>query len=326
MSRVPIIDLQAIDADALSQIDMACRDHGFFIITGHGLNDQIDKVQTVAKSFFNAPRAFKTKLRKSEGDAFGYMDCEVTKKKRDIKENFDYHGQEPHENTLGGNIKNDLWPADDDGALATYGLENFEQTLKDFYAVQTALADTLMDLICRAMGADAAELNAIFGDGHMSASRLNYYPSDDPVPEGERAALAELGDLALGEHTDPNGITLLFQDETGGLQALSSRDGWFDVDPIPYSFVVNIGDVMQAWSNDRYKAAQHRVKAVAKNTARISIPYFHMPRSGAVIKPIIKNETPHYREFVWDEFLIARLEDNHAVIERDDAQISDYRI
>jgi len=323
---IPIIDLNYVDDQALKKIDAACQDHGFFILTGHGLNDQIDAMQNVTKAFFNAPKAFKVKLRKGEGDAFGYMDREVTQKKRDIKENFDYHGQEAHENTLGGSIKNDLWPTNEAGELKAYGLQNFELTLKEFYEAQTKLADKVMDLICRAMGADPQELNTIFGDQHMSASRLNYYPPDDPVPQNERGKLAELGELALGEHTDPNGITLLFQDGTGGLQAFSEDGGWFDVPPLAYSFVINIGDVMQAWSNDRYVAAKHRVKPVPKDTARISIPYFHMPKSGAVIRPIIKGEKPHYREFVWDEFLIARLEDNYAVIDRDDAQISDYRI
>lgn len=326
MKPVPIIDLRSIDDDALSEIDAACRDHGFFLLIGHGLNDKIDAVLKLAEAFFTAPRSFKNSLRKSEGDAFGYTDCEVTKKKRDIKENFDYHGQDPLENTLGGNVKTNLWPTQKAEELVEYGLSDFESTLKDFYAEQTRLADIVMQLVCRAMQADAEELADIFGDAHMSAARLNYYPSDDPVPESERATLAQLGDLALGPHTDPNGITLLFQDSIGGLQARTRDGDWFDIQPVAHSFVVNIGDVMQAWSNDRYVAAQHRVKSVPKNTARISLPYFHMPKRGAIIKPIVKNQAPHYRAFIWDEFLNARLEDNSAVIERDDAQISDYRI
>jgi len=146
-----------------------------------------------------------------------------------LKEIFDYHGQEAHENTLGGSVKNDLWPTNETGELEAHGLIDFEHTLKEFYAAQTKLADKVMDLICQAMGADPDALNAIFGDQHMSASRLNYYPSDDPVPASERSDLAELGELALGEHTDPNGITLLYQDGTGGLQAFSKHGGWFDV-------------------------------------------------------------------------------------------------
>jgi isopenicillin N synthase-like dioxygenase len=223
-------------------------------------------------------------------------------------------------------VKLNLWPSNEEGRLEQYGLIHFEKTLKTFYQSQSELAGKVMHLICRAMGADPQDLDEIFGDAHMSASRLNYYPSEDPIPETERQSIAALGELALGEHTDPNGITLLFQDNVGGLQAFSADAGWIDVEPVPYSFVVNIGDVMQAWSNDRYTAAQHRVKAVPKDTPRISIPYFHMPKSGAVIKTIIKDENPHYRDFIWDEYLIARLEDNYAVIEREDTQISDYRI
>ena len=68
MKSVPIIDLRSIDDDALSEIDAACRDHGFFLLIGHGLNDKIDAVLKLAEAFFTAPRSFKNSLRKSEGD------------------------------------------------------------------------------------------------------------------------------------------------------------------------------------------------------------------------------------------------------------------
>jgi isopenicillin N synthase-like dioxygenase len=104
-----------------------------------------------------------------------------------------------------------------------------------------------MEVLCQALSENANKLHRLYGDAHTSAARLNYYPDVDPVPSSERGALAGLVELAMGEHTDPNGVTLLYQDDAGGLQAFSDTEDWIDIPPIPYSFVVNVGDMMQAW-------------------------------------------------------------------------------
>lgn len=326
MPIVPTIDLTRVDTHALTQIDAACRDHGFFKLIGHGLNDQIDAVLAQAQVFFAAPRNVKNEVRRGEGDAFGYFDQEITKKKRDLKEVFDYHAKAPSSGAFGDRSKPKFWLSNDRNRLEEYGLSDFEGTLKKFYRSQTELAKTVMALLCRAMGEDPNRLDDIYGDRHTSLARLNYYPAEDPIPKSERESVAELGELALGEHTDPNGVTLLYQDNAGGLQAHSSQEGWIDVPPEKHSFVINVGDIMQAWSNDRYKAAKHRVLKVPKDSSRISFPFFYMPRSGAVIKPIISGEQPRYRDIDWREFANARVADNYEVVEGEEMQLTDYRI
>lgn len=323
--QIPIIDISNIDDKALRDIDMACRDHGFFNLVGHGLNDLIDEVLSQTKLFFDAPQALKEEVRKKEDEAFGYYDREITKKKRDVKEVFDYQRDTTPINTLGGLTKEDLWLSNEDNRLTEHGLEKFESTLKRFFSAQTELAERVMAVLCQALGEDGAKLNDLYGDAHTSAARLNYYPDHDPVPSNERDSLATLGEVALGEHTDPNGVTLLYQDDAGGLQALSDSEGWIDIPPQPHSFVINIGDMMQAWSNDRYKAAIHRVLKVPKDTYRISLPFFYMPKSGAVIKPIVSNEQAKFKDIVWDEYVFARIEDNYSVVDREEMQITEYR-
>lgn len=322
---IPTVDISDLDEKALREIDLACRDHGFFNLIGHELDDLIDEVQSQAKLFFDAPSEVKDEVRKKEHEAFGYYDREITKKKRDLKEVFDYQRETTPINTLGGMTKADLWLTNHENRLAEYQLENFESTLKSFFTAQTALAEKVMGVLCQALGEDASKLNDLYGDAHTSAARLNYYPDQDPVPLSQRDDLAMLGELALGEHTDPNGVTLLYQDAAGGLQAFSDSEGWIDIPPLKHSFVVNIGDMMQVWSNNRYKAAIHRVVKIPENSYRISLPFFYMPKSGAVIKPIVSNEAPKFKDIVWDEYVFARIQDNYDVVEREEIQINKYR-
>ena len=157
--------------------------------------------------------------------------------------------------------------------------------------------------------------------------RLNHYTVGDPVPLDERDGLAPLGDTALGFHTDPGVLTLLLQDEVGGLQARSLDGDWIDVPPTPGTVVVNLGDCMQVWTNDRYRAAVHRVLPMSSER-RFSIPYFSNPPSDAIIVPIaeLAGAAPLYRSFPWREFSAARGYDNFTDLGIDDAQISDHRI
>ena len=164
-------------------------------------------------------------------------------------------------------------------------------------------------------------------DRTASAIRLNHYTVGDPVPDDERDGLADLGSTALGYHTDPGTVTLLLQDETGGLQAESRDDGWIDVPPRPGTVVINLADAMQVWTNDRYRAAVHRVVPMTTDR-RFSIPYFSNPPRDALIEPIAELcEVPaRYRGFRWSDFMRARTDDNLVDAGVDDTQISDYSI
>ena len=130
----------------------------------------------------------------------------------------------------------------------------------------------------------SAEELGFLNERTSSAVRLNHYPVGDPVPAEQREGLAELGPTALGYHTDPGVLTLLLQDDTGGLQAESTTHGWIDVPPLTDAIVVNLGDTMQVWTNDQYKAAVHRVVPMTERS-RYSIPYFSNPPRHTVLEP-----------------------------------------
>ena len=323
MPTVPTIDLSNIDAAALAAIDQACLDHGFFKLKGHGLNDAIDEMWREARRFFALPRDIKQSVMRQPDRAFGYFDRELTKQKRDKKEVFDYSAKPEPMFDSGGSS---YWPDNSQGQLTEHGAERFQEVLLDFYKKQNALAHEIMQLVCRAMGAPEGALDDLFGERHTSTARLNNYPTEDPLPEDERDPTIELASVALGEHTDPGAVTLLLQDDVGGLQTESDSVGWVDIEPEEHTFIVNIGDIVQVWSNGRYKAAVHRVTAVPEGASRLSMPFFYMPKADALIKPIASGEDAKYREFTWREFINKRIADNYEKVGDEDMQVSDYLI
>jgi isopenicillin N synthase-like dioxygenase len=312
MDLVPVVDLENPDATSLEELDRACRQHGFFLLEGHGLDDVIDDTFAAARRFFDADSSVKDAVRRDARVALGYNDRELTKRKRDHKEVFDFvdptHGRAAHHNR---------WP----------DVDGFRPTMSAHYDAFSALAVRTTELVFAALDLSADAVDAHRGDRRSSHMRLNHYTLGDPVTESERNDLNELADVALGEHTDSGLLTLLIQDATGGLQAFSTDDGWIDVDPRPGTVVVNLADCMQVWTNDRYRAAMHRVLPMDA-TDRMSIPYFFNPAVDAVVAPAdeLVGSDPIYRSFVFRDFINARGADNYADAGVDDTQISDYRI
>lgn len=314
-SLVPTIDISAPVDEQLPALDAACRDHGFFLLTGHGLDAVIDRTWTAARAFFDGDRSNKLSVARDLNNPLGWNDRELTKRKRDHKEVFDFTDPtSPIADTY------NRWPAHP---------VDFRATLTEFHAAFSTLAGRTVDLVHHALGLDPADGRRFGGAASNSSVRLNHYTVGDPVPEDERNGLRELGDTALGYHTDPGVLTLLLQDEVGGLQT-RSRDGeWIDVTPVPGTVVVNLADSVQVWTNDRYVAAVHRVLPMS-GSDRISIPYFLHPTGDAVIEPLgelLDCEQPaRYEAFEWRSFMRARTDDNFEDVGGPDAQISDYAI
>jgi isopenicillin N synthase-like dioxygenase len=114
------------------------------------------------------------------------------------------------------------------------------------------------------------------------------------------------------------------QDQVGGLQVF--KDGlWHNVTPVPGAFVINIGDMVQLWSNNRYRAALHRVMAMDK-VDRYSIPFFFNPSYQTVVEPLVDlNAGAQYRPVHWGEFRRKRADGDFADTGKE-VQIADYRL
>ncbi len=315
MSSVPTLDLLALkqgDESELAALDQACRDHGFFLLKNHGLD--LDKMWQATEDFFALSRESKLKLMRSEVNPLGYYDRELTKQKRDLKEVFDFKagGYKSRNNQV-----RSQWPSE---------LPDFESAMTEYFVECTELAMTTTKLVYRCLGLPSDRVSEDYGDKHTSSMRLNYYPQTDPLDATEQATVNPLGDMALHHHTDPGTITLLVQDETGGLQAESNEDGWIDVHPVPGTIVVNLGDTLQVQTNDVYKAAVHRVVPMT-HQARYSTPFFFQPKNDAIIEPLgLGQQQPAYQAFQWRDYIKARVTDNYSDLGEDDIQIARYKI
>jgi isopenicillin N synthase-like dioxygenase len=179
------------------------------------------------------------------------------------------------------------------------------------------VAQQLVMLIGEGLGDLDQGMATAFAPAHTSYLRLNFYPLGDPLAE-ETGSEAKLG---IHHHTDAGALTVLLQDGVGGLQV--HHDGqWHDVDPIAGAFTINIGDMVQVWSNDLYRAPPHRVLAMER-TERISIPFFYNPAYSADIRPLIG--APRYRPLNWGEFRRRRADGDFADYGTE-VQIGDWRI
>lgn len=311
-SQVPLISLQSAEesGEGLAELNKACQQHGFFLLADHGLDGAIDAMWAASRKFFALPSATKRRLQRTQQSPLGYYDRELTKRRRDLKEVFDF--MRPA--ATGRNLNQ--WPED----------VSFKVTMDDFFESSSIVAERVLSLVLQALGVDTTDLDAL-GDPRTSTVRLNYYPTEDPLNGKDLNETAPLGDMALHHHTDPGVLTLLLQDMTGGLQTYTREGEWIDVPPASGTIVVNLGDAMQVLSNDRYRAAIHRVTPRSRD-ARYSTPYFYNPPADAVLAPIplLAEDAPKFTPFRWRDYIKGRVDDNFTDLGIEDIQIDQFRV
>src|SRR6266566_11556 len=242
---VPVIDLapaRAAAADRLrvaAAIDAACREIGFFAIDGHGVPARVvDELRAVAHAFFAMPREDKLAARHPEAGT-----------------NRGYH-------PVGGEALSSA-------NVAPAPPPDFERAATVYYRAMSELVPSLMRLAALALSVDETFFDDKV-DRSVGTMRLNYYPA--------QARLPTPGQLRAGAHTDYGGFTILSgEDVPGGLQ-VRTRDGrWVDVATTPTRFVVNIGDLLMRWTNDRWLSNMHRVvnPPAGAGRPRLSIAFFN---------------------------------------------------
>ena len=299
MDQVPIIDIGELRADsaasaarpAIDGIAEACSSWGFFQVTNHGIPQQlIDEVWRQTRAFFALPIETKMTVLRTRENPWGFYHNELTKNQRDKKQVFDFtrDGRDP----IYG--ESNRWPAQPAG---------FKSTLQQYFEGCEQLSLQLLEAFCVGLDLPAKFMHADFVDNHTGFLRLNYYPVHDPI-EGAADDYQPSADLGVHHHTDAGALTVLIQDEVGGLQV--HRDGyWHDIPPVEGAIVINTGDMMQVWSNDIYQAAVHRVLAM-ETCDRYSLPFFFNPAASARVSPlpsVIGEHNPsRYHEIEWASF------------------------
>ncbi len=319
MNDIPIIDIQRLDEPTtLQALDSACRNWGFFQVVNHGIDpDILETLSERSLAFFAMPREAKQTIARTADNPWGYFDQELTKNTPDWKEVFDYGPAEPSE---GGSESLLLpqWPR---------FVPGFKSAVLDYYQACETVAFALLGAIARNLGTEPDTLNRSFKPRHTSFIRLNYYPVC-PTPASPQAARTpENGFLGVNHHTDAGALTILHQADEPGLEVFKGG-AWHLVALRPEALVVNIGDIVQVWSNDAYTAALHRVRANASK-ARSSAPFFLNPAYDASYEPLSSMvdaaNPPRYRAINWGEFRALRAAGDYAD-QGDEVQISHYAL
>lgn len=265
---VPLIDLAgAPPAQLARSIDEVLCGSGFFGIVGHGVpREVVAAAFDAGHRFFALAEAEKQRWHidgwplKRGFDPIGWQSLDPANPP-DVKESF-YLGVE----AIGPN----QWP---DESL----VPGFRAAMEAYSAACEALARRLMGLFETALRLPGGHF-----DGFMRlptcTTRLLHYP---PQP-----ATALHGQIGCGAHTDWGALTLLAQDDAGGLQVRGRGGEWINVAPVEGAFVVNIGDLMQRWTNNRWPSTLHRVINRRSGRDRWSIAYFFDLDASAVITPL----------------------------------------
>ena len=263
-SDLPVIDIglsvagDKIDCEMVSrEIGKACQDTGFFYITNHGVDQTlIDGTLKEASRFFDQPETWKKRWKK-QGHSNGYEPPETQRLDNespgDIKESFNF--------TLGNipgtdGYKENIWPDDFPG---------FRDQLESYKKAVWQVGLQVSRLISLSLGMPFDYFDPSFSQ-QKSPLRILRYP---PHPK-----ITQYNQLGCGAHTDWGWITLLLQDNAGGLEVETASGEWVRVEPIPGTFVVNLGDIMLRWTNSKYHSSLHRVMNNNSGRNRHSIVLF----------------------------------------------------
>jgi isopenicillin N synthase-like dioxygenase len=267
---IPVVDVGGLTAtevpDAVARaVDRACRDVGFFSVVGHGIDPALPlRLDGLAREFFARPESEKQAVAMAQGGTAwrGWFPLhgELTSGTPDHKEGY-YFGRElpPTDARVRAGIPlhgPNLWP--DRPAELRATLLEYVDALEDLGRRLTAAISVGFGLAPDALG------RRWFRDPVVLLRLFRYPPPSTVAPE-----------KGVGEHTDYGFLTLLWQDDSGGLE-VRAGDTWVGVPPRSDAFVCNLGDMLDRITGGRYRSTAHRVRSPAARD-RIAIPFFFDP-------------------------------------------------
>lgn len=296
MRELPVIDVSALTSsagdggstpallDVARQIDAACREHGFFMVTGHGVDPSLQpELDASAREFFAEPEEDKERVAMRHGGrawrGWFPLGGELTSGRPDHKEGY-YFGAE--------------LPSDDPRVLTGLALHGpnlfpdtpaaMRQLVLRWIDAMTTLAHRLMRGVALGLGLDPRWFERELTADPTVLFRIFHYPSAPTRPgSGGSHPIDQAEPWGVAEHTDYGLLTILAQDGSGGLQVRGDR-GWIDVPPSADAFVCNIGDMLDRMTGGRYRSTPHRVRATEAD--RLSFPFFFDPSWDAEVAPL----------------------------------------
>ena len=296
-SPVPIIDISGYRSGALADklrvahaIDEACRAIGFLVVSGHGVPEAaVERADRATRAFFDLPLASKSRYAPGASGAYrGYHALESNA----IAYSLDDRAAPPDllERYSMGRVEID--PADpyysrNEMARSAFApnvwpteLPDFAPAMIDYYRAMERLALDLMRLFALALGLDEHWFDDKV-DKHMTHLVVQNYPDQETPPRP--------GQLRCGAHSDYGSMTILkTENKPGGLEVRAADGQWKPVQAVPGAFIVNLGDLMAQWTNDRWVSTMHRVVNPPRDkiagTRRQSLIFFHQPNYDAAIE------------------------------------------
>jgi isopenicillin N synthase-like dioxygenase len=301
-TALPVVDLRDLRSgrtgDVVAAIRSATGDAGFFYVANHGVDEHLIVAAVLgAKRFFCLPTEEKETVR-VDARHRGYLGFGGAKmagaQSPDLKESFVYGVERavPESGPGSSLVGPNQWPA---------SVPEFRQNVYSYFLAVIEAGRTVLSGAALALG-----LAPDFFEPHLveplARGSLIHYP---PKPRVEAGA-----SLGVGAHTDYGLITLLWQDDVGGLEV--QRDsGWLSVPPLPGTFVINVGDLLARWSNDRFASTNHRVVSNGDND-RYSMAVFLDPSFDTVVDPsdglLAEGEEARYGAVTVGDHIAARFD------------------
>lgn len=295
MGTLPVIDVGALRAGGTgrgavaAELGRACREDGFFYIVGHGVDAELQgRLERLSRAFFDQDLERKLEIRMALGGRAwrGYFPLgdELTSGRPDLKEGVYFGAELPpdHPRVRAGTPLHgpNLFPAHP---------ADLRQTVLAWLDAMTGLGHDLMAGIALSLDLPEHYFAERYTADPLILFRIFNYPRTS----------APADSWGVGEHTDYGLLTILKQNNIGGLQ-VKARSGWIDAPPVPDSFVCNIGDMLDRLTGGRYRSTPHRVlPSVASD--RLSWPFFFDPGFDADVTPVGRGELADDRDQRWDK-------------------------
>lgn len=316
MPTIPVINIDALRAgkpqavgEVAKQMLAAAEDLGFFYVAGHGVSQRIlDEAEAEARAFFRQPLADKMAVEINHRHRGFLRIGEATMQGAnlpDLKESFVW-GLEIDANDPGIASDNPFlgennWPA---------ARPAMRKTLTSYFSAVSEVGKDLLRAFAVSMNLPSDAFVTGFSRPISRGSAI-FYP---PQPARQNADAKDEEQYGVSPHTDFGCITLLYQDPIGGLE-VRSRDGqWLIAEPVADTFVVNIGDLMARWTNDRFTSTPHRVRN-RSSRERLSMAVFVDPDFETVIDAAVvcgPGETPKYPPVRCGDYILGRYANSFA--------------
>ncbi|MCU1489105.1 MAG: flavanone 3-dioxygenase [Acidimicrobiaceae bacterium] len=283
----------------LRELDAALVDPGAFRLTDLPVSDELlEELQATTRAFFSLPMDTKATFRFVEDQYVGWCGGEYLSQYGSADRKEMYHVGPRVAPTLAAHAKDGSLPAADADvvahALASCSLwpdqpVAFIPVWHAYYAAMQEAAAVFGGVLARLLQI-APDTWFDTMQGNWADLAANYYP---PIGEADRSAEAPVYNAA---HSDLTVFTILYQDQSraGGLSVESADGSWTMVEPVPHSYVVNVGELLTYLSGGRWRAAPHQVTVSeeAPTSARLSVPFFYRPSDERIVTSFVDPEAP----------------------------------